>query len=424
MRILIIGSGGREHALAWKLRQSAKVEEIFIAPGNGGTAQEGTNVSIEADDLPALVAFAKDNNIDLVVPGPELPLVLGIKDALDQEGIACFGPNAFAAQLEGSKAFAKNIMDEAKVPTAAFGVFEEFSEARDYVLKMGAPIVVKADGLAAGKGVIVAQSTDEAIEALEDIMVKEAFGESGKHVVVEECLIGEEASFIAFCDGKTVKPLPSSQDHKAVGEGDTGPNTGGMGAYSPAPVLPEDRYQEIIDLVMKPVVETLGRKDKPFIGILYAGLMMTAKGPYVLEFNVRFGDPECQPLLMRFDSDLAEVMMACVKGELAETPLNSKPEHALGVVIAADGYPASYPKGMPITGLEDADSEDGVKVFQAGTKVEGDGVVATGGRVLCATALGSDLATAQKRAYEAVDKVKMDSSYVRRDIGAKGLSRK
>lgn len=421
MRILIVGNGGREHALAWKMRQSPKVDEIFIAPGNGGTALEGTNVPIAVDDLPALVAFAKEQKIDLVVPGPELPLVLGIKDALDLAGIPCFGPNAFAAQLEGSKAFAKNIMDEAGVPTAAFGVFDEFEDARDYVLEVGAPIVVKADGLAAGKGVVVAQTTDEAIAALEEIMIQQAFGASGKHVVIEECLIGEEASFICFCDGKTVKPLPSSQDHKAVFDGDTGPNTGGMGAYSPAPVLPAERYDEIIDLVMKPVCNTLGKKDKPFVGILYAGLMMTAKGPYVLEFNVRFGDPECQPLLMRLDSDIVDVMTACVEGRLAETPLNIKQETTLGVVIAAEGYPDSYPRGMEINGIEEAEAIGDLKVFQAGTTLE-DGVTrANGGRVLCVTALGATLADAQKRAYEGVAKLRMDKAYYRRDIGFKGL---
>ncbi|GFM36834.1 phosphoribosylamine--glycine ligase [Desulfovibrio psychrotolerans] len=421
MRILIVGNGGREHALAWKLRQSPKVKDIFIAPGNGGTALEGTNVPIAVDDLPALVAFAKEQGIDLVVPGPELPLVLGIKDALDLAGIPCFGPNAFAAQLEGSKAFAKYIMEEAGVPTAAFGVFNEFEDAREYVLNVGAPIVVKADGLAAGKGVVVAQTTDEAITALEEIMLKQAFGSSGAHVVIEECLVGEEVSFIAFCDGKTVKPLPSSQDHKAAGEGDTGPNTGGMGAYSPAPALPADRYDEIIDLVMKPVCETLGRKDKPFIGILYAGLMMTAKGPYVLEFNVRFGDPECQPLLMRLHSDLAEVMMACVQGRLAETPLEAKPETTLGVVVAAEGYPGSYPRGMEISGFEEAETVPGVKVFQAGTVLDNGVTRANGGRVLCVTALGATLAEAQKRAYEGVAKIRMDKAYYRRDIGFKGL---
>lgn len=423
MRILIVGSGGREHAIAWKLRQSQKVTDIFIAPGNGGTAQEGTNLPIAADDLPAIVAFAKENSIDLVVPGPELPLVLGLKDALDQAGIACFGPNAYSAQLEGSKAFAKSIMAEAGVPTAEFGVFDSFEPARDFVLKKGAPIVVKADGLAAGKGVIVAQSTDEAIAALEEIMVDKVFGEAGQHVVVEECLVGEEASFIAFCDGTTVKPMPSSQDHKAAGEGDTGPNTGGMGAYSPAPVLPAELYDEIIESVMKPIVKTLSKNNKPFVGILYAGLMMTAKGPYVLEFNVRFGDPECQPLLMRFDGDLAEVMMACVEGRLAQTELPLKQQHALGVVIAAQGYPGSYPKGMEINGLKDADALEGVKVFQAGTEAKDGKILASGGRILCVTALGDDLAAAQKRAYEATEKITMESAYFRRDIGAKGLSR-
>lgn len=422
MKILIVGSGGREHALAWKLRQSPLVDELFIAPGNGGTALEGTNVPIAEDDLPAIVAFAREHSIDLVVPGPELPLVLGIKDSLAAAGIACFGPNAFSAQLEGSKAFAKHIMREAGVPTADFGVFDDFYEARDYVLRHGAPIVVKADGLAAGKGVVVARTTEEAIEALDDIMVKKIYGSAGAHVVVEAALAGEEASFLALVDGETIVPLPSAQDHKAVGEGDTGPNTGGMGAYSPAPVLPADRWDEMTELVIRPIVRTLAVKDTPFCGVLYAGLMMTADGPYVLEYNVRFGDPECQPLLMRLDGDLAAIMMAAATGRLDSVPVTYNPRTALGVVIAAQGYPGSYDSGMEISGIEEAEA-DGAKVFQAGTSLKDGKTVSRGGRVLCVTALGDTLAQAQQKAYAAADRVRMEKSYYRRDIGNKGLSR-
>lgn len=426
MKILIIGSGGREHALAWKFRQSPSVDEIFIAPGNGGTALVGTNVAIADDDLPALVAFARDNKIDLVVPGPELPLVLGIKDALDAAGIPCFGPNAYAAQLEGSKAFAKYIMQEAGVPTAACGVFENFEDARDYVLKHGAPLVVKADGLAAGKGVVVAQTNEEAIEALEDIMVKGQFGKAGAHVVIEEMLIGEEASFLALVDGEHIVPLPSAQDHKAVGDGDTGPNTGGMGAYSPAPVLPQERWDEMVELVIRPIVKTLAEKGKAFCGVLYAGLMMTAKGVFVLEYNVRFGDPECQPLLMRLDGDLAAIMLAAVHGKLDTVPVIYRKESALGIVVAAEGYPASYAKGMEISGIEDAEAvaEQGmVKVFQAGTHIVDGKTLSKGGRVLCVTALADSLEDAQKRAYEALTHVRMDKAYYRHDIGKKGIDR-
>lgn len=423
MRILIVGSGGREHALAWKLRQSPLVTDLFIAPGNGGTALEGTNVPIADDDIPALVAFAKEQKIDLVVPGPELSLVLGIKDALATAGIPCFGPNAYAAQLEGSKAFAKTVMKDAGVPTAAFGVFDEVEDARAFVRKHGAPIVVKADGLAAGKGVVVAASEEEAMAALDDIMARKSYGRAGDHVVVEECLIGEEASFLCFCDGETVIPLPSAQDHKAVFDGDKGPNTGGMGAYSPAPVLPESRYEEMIDLVIRPVLREMIRRGNPFSGILYAGLMMTADGPKVLEFNTRFGDPECQPLLMRLDGDLAAIMLACAQGRLHEVTLPLKKETALGVVIAAKGYPGNYAKGMRIEGFAEAEALGPVKVFQAGTTLADGVTTAKGGRILCVTALGDTLASAQKLAYQAVANIRMDDCHFRTDIGAKGLRR-
>lgn len=423
MRILIVGSGGREHALAWKLRQSPLVTELFIAPGNGGTALEGTNIAIADNDLPALVAFAREKKIDLVVPGPELPLVLGLKEALVREGIPCFGPNAYAAQLEGSKAFAKNVMRDAGVPTADFAVFDDPADARSYVLEKGAPLVIKADGLAAGKGVVVAMSNEQALAALDEIMDRKAYGRAGDHVVVEEFLTGEEASFLCFCDGETVIPLPSAQDHKAVFDGDKGPNTGGMGAYSPAPVLPAERYEEMIDLAIRPVLQEMIRRGNPFSGILYAGLMMSPKGPKVLEYNVRFGDPECQPLLMRLDGDLAEIMLACAEGRLHEVQLPLKPQTALGIVIAAKGYPGTYAKGMSIEGIAEAEAVGTVKVFQAGTRIEEGRTVSSGGRILCVTALGDDLAAAQKLAYEALSHIRMPDIHYRTDIGAKGLKR-
>ena len=424
MRILIVGSGGREHTLAWKLKQSPLVEEIFIAPGNGGTAQVGQNTAITDVNLAGLTAFAKENGVDLVVVGPELPLVLGLKEVLEEQGIACFGPNSFAAKLEGSKAFAKTVMQETGVPTSAFEVFDDFDQAKAYLEAHEAPIVVKADGLAAGKGVIVAKTQEEALAALEDMMVKKIFGAAGEQVVIEEALVGEEASFLAFCDGENILCMPSSQDHKPVGEGDTGPNTGGMGAYSPAPVLPEADYEKIADLVVRPVVEGLARFGSPFVGVLYAGLMFTESGPKVLEYNVRFGDPECQPLLTRLDSDLAEIMLACVEGRLDTVTPVWKPETSICVVMAAEGYPLSYQKGMPITGIEDAESLSGVHVFHAGTGMKDGKLVTSGGRVLGVTALGQDLAQAQKLAYKAVDKIHFDKKYFRRDIGDKGLQRK
>ena len=423
MRILIVGSGGREHALAWKLSQSPKVDKLYIAPGNGGTAALGENVDIKDDDLPAIAAFAKNNAIDLVVTGPELPLVLGLKEVLDRENIACFGPCAYAAQLEGSKAFAKTVMRASGVPTAAFEVFDDFDEARAHVEERAMPCVVKADGLAAGKGVVVAKTREEALEALDEMMVKQVFGAAGERVVVEDALVGEEASFLAFSDGKTIRVMPSSQDHKAIYENDEGPNTGGMGAYTPAPILPEADYEATAQAVIAPIVKHMAKKDNPFKGVLYAGLMYTADGPMVLEYNVRFGDPECQPLLTRLDSDLAEIMLACVNGTLDKAEVNWKSETSICVVLAAEGYPKSYPKGMEITGLADADALDGVTVFQAGTKAVDGKILTSGGRVLGVTALGPDLAAAKKRAYEGVEKIHFDKCYFRRDIGDKGLKR-
>lgn len=423
MKILVVGSGGREHALCWKLSQNPKVERIMCAPGNGGTALIGENIDIKDDDLPALIALAKDQEVDLVVAGPELPLVLGLENALRLEGIPCFGPNAYAANLEGSKAFSKNVMAEAGVPTADFRVFDEYDSAVSFIKERGVPIVIKADGLAAGKGVVVTTTEEEALETLNDMMVKQTFGAAGERVVIEEALSGEEASFLAFCDGENYALLPSSQDHKAAYEGDTGPNTGGMGAYSPAPILPEEKYSETAEMCIKPILKYMAAKGEPFKGVLYAGLMYTENGPSVLEYNVRFGDPECQPLLMRLETDLLEIMFACIDGKLDQVNVTSTAQTACGVVIAAEGYPASYPKGMEITGLADADAMEGVKVFQAGTQLKDGKIVTSGGRVLCVTALGDDLEAAQKKAYEAVEKVHFDKSYFRRDIADKGVAR-
>ena len=423
MKILIVGSGGREHALAWKLSESPKVSQLYIAPGNGGTALLGENVAIADDDLPAITAFAKEKAVDLVVAGPELPLVLGLRNTLESEGIPCFGPNAFAAQLEGSKAFAKTVMRASGVPTADFEVFDDYDLAREHVRERPLPCVVKADGLAAGKGVVVCSTREEALGALEEMMVRDAFGAAGERVVVEDALVGEEASFLAFCDGENIALMPSSQDHKAVYEGDTGPNTGGMGAYSPAPILPEADWAATGELVIRPIVDYMAKSGNPFVGVLYAGLMYTEDGPKVLEYNVRFGDPECQPLLMRLDTDLAEIMLACVQGRLDEVPVNWKSETSICVVLAAGGYPKSYAKGMEITGLAEADAIDGVTVFHAGTKAEGGKTLSSGGRVLGVTALGADLAAAKALAYKGVEKISFDSCYFRRDIGDKGLKR-
>ena len=423
MRVLVIGSGGREHALVWKLKQSPLVDEVYAAPGNGGTAREGAvNIDIRADDIAGLVTFARREEIGLVVPGPELALTLGITDAMKEAGIPCFGPDGYCARLEGSKAFAKDIMQRAGVPTAACAVFEDLDAARAHVQNVGAPLVVKADGLAAGKGVVVAQTTEEALAALDDIMGRKAFGAAGSRVVIEECLIGEEASFLCLCDGLRAVPLPSAQDHKAVYDGDKGPNTGGMGAYSPAPILPDADAERMADLVARPILRELAKDGHPFVGVLYAGLMMTADGPKVLEYNTRFGDPECQPLLMRLDGDLVDIMQAALAGDLSAVPVRQKPESALGVVVCARGYPQSYPKGMPIEGLDEAEA-DGAKVFHSGTVIENGVCKANGGRVLCVTALGKTLAEAQSKAYKAVDKIRMPDSFHRSDIGDKGIRR-
>ena len=423
MRILIIGSGGREHALAWKLGQRPDVTEVFVAPGNGGTAGIAENVPVKDSDIPGLVALAREKGVDLVVPGPELPLTLGVVDAMKEAGIPCFGPVAACARLEGSKSFAKEVMQAAGVPTAAAGVFTSRAEADAFVAAHGAPLVIKADGLAAGKGVIVAM-TDEEVKAALDLMFENStFGDAASTVLIEEFLKGEEVSLLCFCDGKTAIPLPSAQDHKAVFDGDKGPNTGGMGAYSPAPILPDDRLDAMADIVARPILAEMARRGTPFTGILYAGLMMTEDGPKVLEYNVRFGDPECQPLLMRLKNDLADIMFTCIEGRLDTVSLNIEERSALGVVLTSAGYPGSYPKGMPISGIDEAEKLDGVQVFQAGTREENGQILANGGRVLCVTALGSDLKEAQKRAYEGMSRLSMENSQFRSDIGLKGLKR-
>ena len=425
MRILVVGSGGREHALAHTLSKSPDVSAVLAAPGNGGTAACGENVALADTDVPGIVALAKDRGIDLVVVGPEAPLVAGLRDALETAGVPCFGPDAYAAQLEGSKAFAKEVMTAAGVPTAAYETFTDAAAARAYAKKIDGPMVVKADGLAAGKGVTVARDAAEAIAAIDESLVAGAFGAAGATIVVEEALIGEEASFLAFCDGRTAVPMTACQDHKAAYDGDTGPNTGGMGAYCPAPVLPPSRYAEMTALVIDPIMRELAKRGHPFAGILYAGLMMTATGPKVLEYNVRFGDPECQPLLMRLTSDLPAVMLACRSGKLTPDLVRWSPQSAVCVVMAAPGYPGAYPKGMPITGIEAAEAtgNGAVKVFQAGTKRDGDRIVTAGGRVLGVTALGEDLAAAQAGAYRAVEKIHFEGVFYRRDIGEKGRKR-
>ena len=424
MRILVIGSGGREHALVWKFMQSPGVEAVFAAPGNGGTSREGAvNVPVPVDDLDGLVALARKEKIDLVMPGPELPLTLGITDRMREAGIACFGPDSYGAKLEGSKAFAKEIMARAQVPTAHSAVFSDAEMAKNHVAKVGAPLVVKADGLAAGKGVIMAADSQEALQAIDDIMSARAFGSAGDLVVLEEWLVGEEASFLCLCDGERAVPLPSAQDHKRVFDNDEGPNTGGMGAYSPAPVLPDDMLEEMADLTVRPILRELAKDGHPFVGVLYAGLMMTADGPKVLEYNVRFGDPECQPMLMRLEGDLPRIMLDGIAGKLDPSSIGQSAKTALGVVMTAEGYPGAYTKGVPITGISEADALPGVKVFHGGTTIKEGALVSSGGRVLCVTALGDDLEDAQRAAYAGVEKIRMDGGFYRKDIGQKGINR-
>ena len=424
-KILVIGGGGREHALGWKAAQNSDVETVFVAPGNAGTALEAKlqNVAIGAEDVDGLLAFAKENAIDLTIVGPEAPLVLGVVDAFQQAGLKIWGPTAEAAQLEGSKAFTKDFLAKHQIPTAAYQNFTEIAPAVAYVKAMGAPIVVKADGLAAGKGVILAQTEEEAIEAINDMLAGNAFGEAGHRVVVEEFLQGEEASFIVMVDGNNVLPMASSQDHKARDNGDLGPNTGGMGAYSPAPVVTTEMHQRIMDVVIMPTVKGMIADGIPYTGFLYAGVMIDTDGvPKVLEFNCRFGDPETQPIMMRLQSDLVELCEAGVAGKLDTVSTEWDERRAMGVVLAAGGYPFDYNKGDVISGLESFGAED-LKVFHAGTKDIDGNVTTNGGRVLCVVGLGESVTSAQARAYEGVKQITWDSVYYRDDIGHRAIAR-
>ena len=425
MKVLIIGSGGREHALAWKCAQSPDVEEILVAPGNAGTALEPNvrNVDTSSDDIEALAALARSEIVGLTIVGPEAPLVAGIVDRFNELGLPCFGPSALAAQLEGSKAFTKDFLSRHNIPTAAYRNFTELQPALEYIRDQGAPIVIKADGLAAGKGVIVAMTLEEAEEAATDMLSGGRFGDAGARIVVEEFLDGEEASFIIITDGTNIVPLATSQDHKARDEGDVGPNTGGMGAYSPAPVVTPEVEQKVMDLVIAPTLHGMKKDGNTYLGFLYAGLMITADGtPKVIEFNCRMGDPETQPILARMRSDLVAICRATLDGTLGEQQTEWDSRASLGVVMAAGGYPESYAKGKAIAGLADADS-DTQKVFHAGTATDNDIVVTSGGRVLCVVGLGDTVADAAEQSYNAVDKIDWDDVYFRRDIGHRAIAR-
>ncbi len=423
MNILLIGNGGREHALAWRLAQSPRAETVYVAPGNGGTALEAgiENVDIPVSDIEGLVAFARANAIDLTVVGPEAPLVAGIVDAFDAAGLRCFGPCRAAARLEGSKDFSKAFMNRHGIPTAAHASFTDLTEALAHIRRCGAPIVVKADGLAAGKGVVVARTVAEAEEAVRDMLAGNRFGEAGHRVVIEEFLEGEEASFIVMVDGEHALAMATSQDHKARDEGDRGPNTGGMGAYTPAPVVDESLHARVMDEVIRPVITGMANEGHPYRGFLYAGLMISPDGGVrVLEFNCRFGDPETQAIMMRLRSDLVELCEAALDGRLDTVDADWDPRPAIGVVLASAGYPGDYPSGELIEGLEPGETQD-VKVFHAGTRLDGDRIVTNGGRVLCVCALGDDLHTARERAYARIDGIRWPSMVYRRDIGHRAL---
>ncbi len=424
MKILIIGGGGREHALAWKAAQAESVTKVFIAPGNAGSRLENKceNVAIEADDIHGLLAFAKKEAIDLTIVGPEAPLCLGVVDLFQQADLKCFGPSKGAAQLEGSKAFTKDFLARHNIPTAAYGNFTDINQAKAYVEKVGTPIVIKADGLAAGKGVIIAQSQAQAFEAIDDMLAGNKFGDAGHRVVVEEFLVGEEASFIVMVDGKNILPLATSQDHKARDNGDKGPNTGGMGAYSPAPVVTQKMHDAIMAQVIEPTVKGMAAEGHPYTGFLYAGIMISPEGiPKVLEYNCRFGDPETQPIMSRLKSDISQLCLAALAGKLDSTTAEWDPRFAVGVVMAAGGYPDAYPKGDVISGLDD--QIENTKVFHAGTKDADGNVVTAGGRVLCVVGLGDTVSQAQALAYERVKTVSWDKVYYRDDIAHREITR-
>ena len=425
MNVLVIGSGGREHALAWKAAQSPSVNTVYVAPGNAGTALESglENVALDVMDFAALANFAESNDCGLTIVGPEAPLVDGIVDFFAEKSLPCFGPSKGAAQLEGSKAFTKDFLARHNIPTAAYGNFTELEPALAYLREQGAPIVVKADGLAAGKGVIVAETLAQAEEAVRDMLSGNAFGDAGCRVVIEEFLEGEEASFIVIADGKNVLPMATSQDHKRIGEGDTGPNTGGMGAYSPAPVVDASVHQRIMEQVILPTVEGMAAEGNAYTGFLYAGLMITPDGqPKVIEYNCRFGDPETQPIMMRLNSDLVSLCQQALSGDLNTAEANWDVRCAMGVVLAAGGYPGSYDKGQPIAGLDEPQPEH-IKVFHAGTAQADEAIVTNGGRVLCVTALGDNIKAAQEACYAAAEDITWDGCVMRRDIGWRAIER-
>lgn len=425
MNVLVVGSGGREHALAWKLKQSPLADRVFVAPGNAGTGSDAENINIAESDFPALIRFAKENRVQLTVVGPETPLAAGIVDAFQAEGLRIFGPTRAAAELEGSKVFCKQLLRSAMVPTAEFQVFSDATSARRYLLdREDAPVVVKADGLAAGKGVIVCHDREQALAAVELIAEKKAFGEAGKRLIIEERLHGEEASVLAITDSKTIVTLQPAQDHKPAYDGDTGPNTGGMGAYCPAPVVNDEMLHWIEANILVPTVHAMKKARRPFKGVLYAGLMVTPLGPRVLEYNVRFGDPECQPLMMRLKSDLLPVLEAAIEGRLEQLePLEWDSRSAVCVVMASEGYPGSYQKGFPIRGLDEAARLPDVKVFHAGTAWRNGQIVTNGGRVLGVTALGENIARAKLQAYAAVKCIRWPGAWCRKDIADKAINR-
>ena len=417
MKILVIGSGGREHAIVWKLAQSDLCEKVFVAPGNAGTADEPKteNIDLNAEELESLLAFAKNKEIDLTIVGPEAPLVLGLIDLFEKNNLLCLGPNKLAAQMEGSKIFMKDVLKKGNIPTATYDVFTDPESAREFLETCDIPIVLKADGLAAGKGVIVAFSRDEALEALNSLMVEQKLGTAGDNLVIEEFLKGEEASFIVLCDGKNVISLASSQDHKQRDDGDKGPNTGGMGAYSPAPLITEELNEEIMKDIIHPTLAELKRRNIDYKGFLYAGLMINEQKIKVLEYNCRFGDPETQPILMRMKSDFLSLCLKAVKQELKGVQIDWDDRFALGVVMASKGYPEKYKTGFPISGLNG--ENETTKVFHCGTKIEGKKILSNGGRVLCVTGLGGNLDTAFKNAYETTSKISWDGAFYRKDIG-------
>ena len=421
MKVLVVGGGGREHALVWKISQSPKVTKIYCTPGNAGISEQATIVSFKANDLNGLLEFALREEINLTVVGPEEPLTKGIVDLFESKGLSIFGSSQKAAEIEGSKAFAKEMMKKYRIPTASYEIFEDHKEAMAYIRKHGAPIVVKADGLAAGKGVIACKTVEEAFQSVEQIMVDKIFGEAGNRVVIEEYLVGEEASYIAFTDGKAILPMASSQDHKPVFDGDEGPNTGGMGAYSPAPVVTDQVHEKILEKILRPLIQGMGEEGRPYKGVLYAGLMIHDSHPKVLEFNARFGDPETQPVLMRMKGDIVPILEACIKGNLSQYQIEWDNRAAVCVVMASKGYPGDYEKGKAIKGLKEVSRMKDVFVLHAGTGLKDGQMVTNGGRVLGVTGLGKDIPSAIERTYQAVKKISWDGVHYRKDIGRKAL---